>query len=254
MKNIAITAIILLGIQQLNAQSSWNIGISSGCVTNVSKYDNGEETANALFTNNPSKSANLAVNLRKKISEKFSLQTGLNVTQIGFSYALAKDYSLLKPWDRNDDISASTGMLSLPVMAVLNTPKNCSNVRFVFGAGVAIRGINNNWNQNSIEKITPDEGGNTLPTEMTSVTKTTSSISPAITWQIGMERMLKKGNSIGVMLYGNQGLTTIAESTVRYTASNKNYEHTFINRGSFVNIALAYNFAIFGTKKLLKNK
>ncbi len=73
---------------------------------------------------------------------------------------------------------------------------------------------------------------------------------------IGMEKLLRKGNSLSFTFQGNQGLSTISESTVTYTVANKDYTHTFINRGSLVALSLAYNFSPFGTKEastLMKN-
>lgn len=253
MKNIFIAGILgLITISSANAQSNWNMGISTGCVTNMTKFSSGDEVANALFENTPFHSFGLGVNVKYKISEKLSFQTGLNFNQVGFTYGIKKDYSLLKPWEGQEDIAASTFMTSIPALVILRTPVNCSNVRFVFGLGASVRGISNNWDQDQMEQILPDEGGNTTTTYMTASSKTTSTISPAITWQIGIERVLRKGNSFSFMFTGNQGLTTIAESTVDYTASNKNYTHTFINRGSYVNLALVYNFMSFGSAKALK--
>ena len=252
MKNLIVTSILLFSFINLNAQSNWNVGISTGCVTNIAKYSSGNETANALFSNNPSKSIHLAVNFKYKISEKISLQSGFNFTEFGFTYGIAKDYSLLKPFERGDNLSASTCISSIPVLALINTPVNCNNIRFVFGLGATIRGIDSKWDQKDKEEIPADEGGNSKVTYLSAETKTVAALSPAITWQIGIEKVLRKGNTISFVYTGNQGLTTIAESTVQYTASNKNYEHKFINRGSYVSFSIAYSFMPFGSRKALR--
>jgi len=251
-KYLLIPAIIILSTLTIQAQSRWGMGIQHGGVTNISRFSSGDEGANALFSNNFTRSLHFAANVRYKISEKFTFQTGISFTEFGFSYGMAKDYSLKKPFERNEDISATTCISTIPVMVLMNTPVNCNNIRFVFGAGVTLRATDSNWDQTDTKEIAPNESGNTGITYLTAESRTTASISPAITWQIGLEKVLRRGNSISFMYTGNQGLTTIAESEVEYTADNKNYSHTFINRGSFVSFSLAYNFMPFGTRKALK--
>lgn len=252
MKKLILSILLIFPALFIQSQSRWNAGITTGCVTNISKFNSGDETANALFENYPFHSFGLGINVKYKISEKLSFQTGLNFNQIGFTYGIMEDYSLLKPWEGGEELLGTTGMASIPAVVQLRTPLNCSNVRFVFGLGASVRGITNNWNQDEIEEVPANEAANTNASFITAKSKTVANISPAITWQIGIEKVLRKGNSLSFMFTGNQGLTTIAESTVHYTATNKNYTHTFINRGSYVNLALAYNFMSFGSKKALK--
>jgi hypothetical protein len=232
------------------------VGIQTGCVTNLSRFDSGNEEANALFSNNPYKSALLGVNFRYKISDKFSFQSGFHFTEFGFSYGMAKNYSLLKPESRYSDLASSTCISSIPALVVLNTPVNCNNVRFIFGAGFAIRGIDDKWESDSEAEIPANEGANAKTTYMKAQSKTVNGVSPAATWIIGFEKVLSRGNTMSFTFQGTQGFTTIAESTVSYTAGNQEYSHTFINRGSYATMAFAYNFSSFGTRKankLLKN-
>ncbi len=249
MKKLFTFILLLLATGSINAQSRWNVGIQTGCVTNLSRFESGNEEANALFSNNPYKSALLGVNFRYKISEKFAFQSGFHFTEFGFDYGMAKNYSLLKPEKRNSDINTSTCISSIPAMVIMSTPVNCNNVRFIFGAGVSIRGIDTKWKSESEAEITPSEGANAKTTYMTAESKTVNAISPAGTWLIGIEKMLAKGNSFVFSFQGTQGFSTIAESTVHYTASNQDYTHTFINRGSYATMSFAYNFTTFGTRK-----
>lgn len=253
MKKLLLTAFVLISsVIITSAQSRWNIGLETGCVTNVSKYESGNETANALFSNNPHHTGRFAVNFRYKLSDKFSLQTGFDFTEFGFDYALAKDYSLLKPFERSNDISATTCITSVPVMAVINTPLNCTQKRWIFGLGAVVRGVDQKWQNEDFDEVPVSEAGNSKVTYMYSETQSTSSVSAAVTWMIGMEKVLKGGNSFTFTYRGTQGLGTIAESTVNYSVNDKNYTHTFINRGSFVSFAIGYNFMPFGTKKARK--
>lgn len=254
MKKYLLSLFILFSVITLNAQSRWNIGVQTGCATNVSKFESGDEEANALFNNNNFKSISLGVIFKYKISPKFSFQSGFTFTEFGFSYGIAKDYSLLKPRMMEDDIKSSTCISSIPALIVLNTPVNCRNTRFIFGAGFSVRGSDEKWESTGNEEIVASEAANSKNTTMYAETKATSGISAAATWMIGCEKVLKRGNTMSFTFQGNQGLSTIAESTVNYTASDKQYTHTFINRGSYVTFAFAYNFAPFGTRKANKLK
>lgn len=252
MKNSLLLLILSVSIGSINAQSKWNLGIQTGCVTNISKFESGNEEANALFTNNHFKSMQLGVIARYQINEKFSIQSGMNFTEFGFSYGMAKNYSLKKPLERSSDISSSTCITSLPAMFVLNTPKNCSNVRFIFGLGFALRGIDGEWDNQDQAEIPASEGANSKTTMMIAESRTVNELSGAATWMIGMEKVLRKGNTMSFTFQGNQGFSTIAESTVSYTANDQSYTHTFINRGSYATFAFAYNFSTFGTRKANK--
>jgi len=252
MKKYVLLAAFTSLIFAASAQSRWNIGVHTGCITNISKFESGDEEANALFNNNQYHSFSLGVDFRYRISPKFSLVSGLSFTEFGFSYGMAKDYSLLEPRMNDEDITASTCITSLPAILVMNTPTNCRNNRFIFGAGFVVRGIDEQWENTNTHEVTAYEASNSKSTMMTSQTNSSSGVSPAATWLIGMEKVLKKGNTLSFTFQGTQGFTTIAESTVNYTASNKNYTHTFINRGSFVSFAFAYNFSPFGTRKANK--
>jgi hypothetical protein len=253
MKNLILLLALITTGTVATAQSKWNIGIGTGATTNLSKYDSGNEEANALFENNPYQSHNLTVNFRYKISEKLAFQTGLGFSEIGYSYSIAKDYSLLKPMECNDDdIRTGTFISDIPAMIILNTPVNCSKVRFIFGAGFSIRGVNNSWDNQSAGEIKSYEAANSNDTYITAQSGTQATVAPAAIWMIGVERMLKKGNSLSFAFQGTQGFTTISESTVNYTVANKDYTHTFINRGSLVTFSLAYNFMQFGSRNALK--
>ncbi len=251
MKNYLILLALVLSTAA-NAQSKWNMSLGTGAVTNISKFDSGDENANGLFTSNPIQSHNLSLNFRYRICDRLSFQSGLTFAKTGFSYSIAEDYSLLKPMCNKDDINTTSYISSIPVMLVLNTPPNCNNVRFIFGAGAAVRGVDNSWESESRGEIKSYEAANTADTYITASSQTRSTVSPALTWMIGMEKLLRKGNSLSFTFQGNQGLSTISESTVSYTVANQDYTHTFINRGSFVALSLAYNFSPFGTRKANK--
>jgi hypothetical protein len=252
MKKSILIALFLFAVSASFAQSRWNMSVGLGGTTNVVRFDSGDEMANALFRSDHFRSGGLNVGISYKLTDKFSLQSGFDFTEFGFNYTIGKDYSLKEQWTTEPDISASTCITSIPVMFVMRTPKNCSNIRFVFGAGFAVRGIDEEWDVVHTETVSVTESGVQKSAHIAENSRTVNSLSPAITWMLGLEKVFKKGNSFGFYFRGNQGLNTIAESTVNYAVDGKSYTHTFINRGSFANCSIAYNFSAFGTRKALK--
>src|SRR5688572_1538395 len=213
MKNFTLLVVFLTAVTISNAQSNWNIGVATGNVTNISKFDHGDEIANALFDNYPVMSHNVAVNFRYKISEKFSFQTGMSFAEVGFTYAIAKNYSLKdNPFRCGDDgITTTSYMTNFPAMIIMNTPMNCSRIRFIFGAGISVRGVDNSWESVSTGEIPNYEEANSNKTYITAQSGTTTTISPAATWLIGMERVCKKGNSFAFTFQGNQGFNKVSD-------------------------------------------
>lgn len=236
-----------------NAQSRWSVGVQTGCMTNVAKFSSGDEEANALFSNNHFKSAQVGVNFRYSISDRFSFQSGFQFTEIGFSYSMAKDYSLVDFQRPENDLRSSTCITSIPAMMVMQTPFNCLNSRFIFGLGGSVKFMDNKWDTEKQSEVTAEEGNNTGITYLTHESRTKAGVSPSINWMIGIEKVLLKGNILRFSFQASQGLTTVAESDVNYMASNKNYHHTFINRGSTASFSLGYFFQPIGSRRALKN-
>ncbi len=253
MRNLIVVAALSAITLSTNAQSKWSVGVQTGCVTNVAKFSSGDEEANALFSNNYFKTAQVGVNFRYGISDRFSFQSGLQFTEIGFSYSMAKDYSLVDFHRTQNDLRSSTCITSIPAMMVMQTPFNCLHTRFIFGLGGSIKFMDNKWNTEKQSEITADEGNNTGTTYLTHESRTEAAVSPSLNWMIGMEKVLMKGNILRFSFQASQGLTTVAESNVDYVAGNKNYHHTFINRGSTASFTLGYFFQPIGSRKALKN-
>jgi hypothetical protein len=233
-------------------QSRWNLGIQSGCVTNVSRFVSGDEKANALFSNQFTKTVGLTVTAKYKISEKFALVSGLNFTEYGFTYGLAKDYSLLKPFDRNEEIRSTTCVTNIPFMATINTPVNCNNIRFVFGLGVSAGFSDENWKDVTSAEVEVNESSGARMTSVVATSNSVESVSGSATWMIGLEKVLKNGSLFTFYYTGNQGFYDLAKSTVEYQIDGNSYSHTFANRGSFVQFSLGYQFMPFGSRKVQK--
>lgn len=240
---------VVISVSLQSQPLHWSMGLEAGCVTNVAKFAGGDKEANALFTSELYHSGHLAFNVRYRINKWLSLQNGYRFTQLGFSYALARNYSLLKPENRLAKLNTSTCISQVPVMAIINTPADCHKLRWIFGAGVAATAIDSKWESDSKDEIKTAEGVNTSNTYMTEHSQLLHGVSGSITWLIGIEKILKKGNMIDFKFQANPGLDDIAESTVTYIVNDQSYTHRFTNKGSYVSFSFAYYFQPIGSRK-----
>jgi hypothetical protein len=245
----AISVILIFSFSQLYSQSGWNIGIQPGPSTNLSIFGNGNEEASALFGNNMFHGGQISVLSKYHFTEKKAIETGIILSQFGFSYTMSKNYSLKKAFERNEEIKTEIGLITIPVMAVIHTRRNCSNVRFVFGIGAAAQFIENISDESRYSSTKTDEDGNSRTSVLTANTSTTEQLSGSLIWKIGIEKLLKRGGALTFTYTGNQGLNKVAESDVTYNIDGNEYRHQFINRASFVNLAIGYQFRTFGSKK-----
>lgn len=246
---IAISMFLMMSASHIQAQSGWNIGIQPGPTTNLSIFDKGDEEASALFGNNMFHGGQISLLSKYHFTEKKAIETGIIFSQFGFSYGLSKNYSLKKAFERNEEIKTEIGLITIPAMAVIHTRRNCSNVRFVFGIGAAVQFIENIRDESRYASTKADEDGNARTSVLTANTSTTEQMSGSLIWKIGIEKMLKRGGALTFTYTGNQGLNKVAESNVTYNIDGNEYRHQFINRASFVNVAIGYQFRTIGSKK-----
>ncbi len=246
---IAISVLLMMSVDSIHAQTGWNIGIQPGPSTNLSIFDKGDEEASALFGNNMFHGGQISLLSKYHFTERKAIETGIILSQFGFSYGLSKNYSLKKAFERNEEIKTEIGLITIPAMAVIHTRRNCSNVRFVFGIGAAIQFIENIQDESKYSSTKTDENGNARTSVLTANTSTTEQLSGSLIWKIGVEKLLKRGGALTFTYTGNQGLNKVAESDVTYNIDGNEYRHQFINRASFVNLAIGYQFRTFGSKK-----
>src|SRR5205085_8392825 len=141
--------------------------------------------ANALFTNEPFQSVRLAVNARYRINSWMSLQSGFNFTEFGFTYALAENYSLLKPENRLAKLNTSTCISQVPALVIINTPVDCHQLRWIFGAGVMAAGIDDKWESETNTEIKTTENAKTTNTYMSEHSRSLHGATGSIMWLIG---------------------------------------------------------------------
>ena len=253
MKNLILLLSLFIVTETVNGQNNWNIGIQLGALGNSSKFSAGMTDANALFTNNCYGSGQIGFYTRKTINSHFSFQTGFDFSQLGFSYSIAKDYSLLKERDLCPQINIGTCITRIPTSIIYNSKPNCKNVRFIMGIGIAIVAIDNHWDNENMATDEISEIVNSGISNMNAEAHSTSKVSGSFTTLIGCEKVFSRGNMLSFTLQGNCGFAPLAESSVTYLVNNKNYNHVFTNDGSFCGFALCYYFLPVGSKKAIRN-
>lgn len=250
MKKILLLSIIVAFTVSVKAQSQWNIGVQFSALANPSKFYGGMTDANALFTNNPYGSAQIGVSFRRAINNHFSVQSGFDFSEFGFTYTLARDYSLTKAENHYAELRTGTCISRIPVIGIYNSKLNCRNVRFIAGLGFSIEAIDNDWQSENSKTVEGDVLGNSSSSVMKEVTHSTTCMSGSFITLIGLEKVFSRGNMFSLTMQGNWGFAPIAQSTVTYMVNNKNYNHTFSNSGSYCAMTLSYYFLPIGTRKM----
>lgn len=252
-KSLLILAISLFAFT-VNAQNKWNIGIQLGANANHSEFSRGMSDANALFTNTSYGTGQIGFLARRGVSNHFSLQTGLSFSSIGFTYSIAEDYSLLKADEcHGNQLNVGTCITRVPVSLIYNSNLNCKNIRFIAGIGLAVGFIDNKWATEDMKNVEGGELGNTSSSVMRTDVRSTNTANGSFTTLLGVEKVFSRGNMLSLTFEGNWGFNKVAESTVKYTVDNKNYNHTFSNNGSYCGVALTYYFLPVGSKKASRN-
>lgn len=253
MKKTLFILLLVTSCFAANSQSRWGIGVQLGAGGNISEYSGGMSDANALFSNAAHGSGMMGIYARYKIHERWSFQTGFDFSEIGFTYLLSKDYSLLKPCERYGILRTGTCMSRVPALIVYNSKLNCKNIRFIAGTGFALQGIDNNWKSETFNEVNSEEMNeemnNTRVTKMSEETHATATANASFACLLGAEKVFGKGNMLRIAFEGNHGFSPVAKSTVRYTASGKNYEHTFTNYATFFSFGISYFFKPIGSRK-----
>jgi hypothetical protein len=234
------------------AQSNWSMGIQLASVGNDAVYSGGMSGADARFHQNPFNGGSLAFIFRYKISDRWTMQTGLGFTELGFSYAIANNYSLLRRSEHFTFNNSNVCVSEVPAMALYTFKPNCRSWRYFAGIGGKL--VINSGETTMDITTHPDESvGVTGNTFIEQHMHADAFISPCGTFTFGIEKLMKRGNIFSISLVANKGFMEITNSTVRYDLDGTTYEHSFTNYGDYCGLALAYHFKPFGSKKALNS-
>lgn len=244
MKKILSTLLFAGSIMSVSAQTGISYGATFGIGENNAAYAGGMTDAHALFYQNDHDKGSFGFVARYFLDNHWSIQSGLGVSSLGFDFALAKNYSLLKKDDHFTQNGLSITVLQVPFTAIYAFNPNCKNNRWFVGAGFATMSNTSNVNQTSHVLPEGDASSNVSYLDQTM----TSDKFTVLTGQLmgGIEKTFKRGSILQFGLTANFGFSNIATSQVSYTIDNKLYEHTFNNQGDYWGFMLTYYFKPLG--------
>jgi hypothetical protein len=231
-------------------QRGFQYGITLGATGNHSYFEGGSEFAHANFYNNVYGTGALHFSARYFLSERWSLQSGLGFTTMGFESGMAKNYSLLKN-DHFVSVRQDLNITQIPLLAIYSFKPDCKNKNWFLGAGINFSFVTSE-KEKTIFPSQPGNDLNLLPavTNFSATHKLQKENVAGLQFMVGREKKFNKGNRLSLAFVWNIGLSgSFATNTLQYRVENTDYEHVFSNRGDFAGLYLTYTFSTKSTRK-----
>jgi hypothetical protein len=243
MKTIQLLILSCLFANAINSQNNWRWGLGVSSVGNSAMYVGGMKDANARFHQRNFETGVWSVYFRNDFKERWSFETGLQFSQIGFQYAIAENYSLLNKHKQFTSNQISSNTISIPLTLIYRFKPNCNNYRWFVGAGLSLVGVGS---PSVKEKNVNEEGVTSANTNYISQSVNVSS-AYAFNGHLmfGIEKQRNSGRMWSLGIIVNGGLTPLMNSTVNYSIDNVSYNHKFSNYGNYAGLRFAYFFKKF---------
>ncbi len=243
MKKIFYSVLLSACFIAANAQEDRTIrwGGQLGFHGNQSKFSGGDETANALFTNNAKESGMFNFVARYDFNQRWAFTAGMGLNSYGFNFALYKNYSLLSKSRPTTTLSTSYTALQIPIYAIYKFKPNCNNWKWIASAGLT-KTIVGKQNSSGEYNLGNEVSTNISSAQFSYEAATVKRKFYSVGFLIGREKMFKNGSILNFNLYTNLGLSKIAQATTYYTVDNTTYTHNFENRGNYHGFSVAYFF------------
>jgi len=250
MKKIFLLSIsLLIAIQAQAFKRNMQFGLSLFGGTNYTQFSGGSDQAHAGFYKHNIGAGALNFNARYFLDERWSIQSGIGFTNIGFEMGFAKNYSLIKN-DHFIESSTNIEVTQIPLMAIYNFKPDCKNKSWLVGAGFNFmfsdKSVNTTLypNQSKSEAFIMPQLSNFSQTTTAGKFSTTN-----LQLMVGREKKFNKGNRLSVNVIWNIGLAgDIAQSKVNYTIEGPDYEHIFSNQGHYAGLSIGYLFSTKATR------
>jgi hypothetical protein len=255
-KIILLSCILIVGSHSFGTNNKIQYGLSLLGGTNYSQLSGGSDMAHAGFYKHNFGTGAFNFQARYFIDEKWSIQSGIGFTSIGFQIGFAKNYSLIK----NDHFIESTATIEvtqIPLMAIYNFKPDCKNKSWLLGAGFNF--MFSGKDINTVMYPTQSKNETYMMPQLTNFSQTVTAgkfSTTNIQLMAGREKKFNKGNRLSLNIIWNIGLAgNIAQSKVNYTLDGTDYEHIFSNQGHYAGLNISYLFSSKSTRakaKMLK--
>jgi len=245
MKKIFLLSIsMFVAFQSQAFKSNMQYGFSLLGGTNYAQFSGGSDFAHASFYKHNSGTGAFNFNARYFIDERWSVQSGIGFTSIGFEVGFAQNYSLVKN-DHFINSSTNINVTQIPLMAIYNFKPDCKNKSWLVGAGFNFMFSDKNVNTT----VYPTQSKNEiyLMPQLSNYSQTITAGKFSTTnlqLMVGREKKFNKGNRLSLNVVWNIGLAgDIAQSKVNYTLDGTDYEHIFSNQGHYAGLSVSYLFS-----------
>jgi hypothetical protein len=239
---LSITMFVAFQTQAFKGKIHYGLSVLGG--TNYTQLSGGSDFAHANFYKHNFGTGAFNFNARYFIDERWSIQSGLGFTNIGFEIGFAQNYSLVKN-DHFINSTSSINVTQVPLMAIYNFKPDCKNKSWVVGAGFNF--MFSNKNVNTTVYPTQSKNETNLIPQLSNFSQTVTAGKFSTTnlqLMVGREKKFNKGNRLSVNIVWNIGLAgDIAQSKVNYTLDGTDYEHIFSNQGHYAGLSVSYLFS-----------
>lgn len=237
----------LVSIAQEN--DTWRIGAQWGFQGNHADLIGGQTIADSRFEQHDAGGGALNIFARYDYNQHWMLNTGIGLSNYGFEFSLAQNYSLLNRNARRNVIKNDIGVLELPVMIHYKFNPNCKQVKWLVGLGF-IQNLQTGYNQSGTYK----EGNEATPniSYFKSDVVLIGSLFPTIRFSVGREKIFNSGRILNFSMLLNYGFKQSAQTVVTYNIDGKDYQHKFSNQGNFFGFRMAYYLMPIKENKVVK--
>ncbi len=227
------------GMSFAQETNTWRWGLQLGLNGNESKFTSGSANANARFHHNSHGTGMLNVVGRYDLNNHWMIEGGMGLNSLGFSDAIAENYSFINPGKRFTNVETTVGLAELPLMVSYKFNPNCKNWKWFISAGGAAVFVAD------VNKYSEAVKGNDGPSNVVYLSSTTTGNKGGylnLRFAAGREKVYQSGRIFSWAFVWNAGLSEMASNTVNYTIDNQAYSHTFSNHGHFFGFRMAYYF------------
>jgi hypothetical protein len=246
-KNVFLLFLICSCLNTIAFNKNIQYGLSLQGLTNYVERTGGSDLAHKDFYKHNFGSGAINFNARYFIDDRWSLQSGIGFTAIGFDFGFAQNYSLTMN-NHFLNSAASITVTQVPLMLNYSFKPNCSNKYWVVGAGFNFMFSNQDIINKAYTLPVNENVQTLLPVNYFTQTMNASKFANgSLQLMLGREKKFKRGNLLSVNLIWNIGLSgSLATTRVNYILDGMAYEHVFSNHGHYAGLSVAY---LFSSKK-----
>ena len=229
---------------------SLKIGLQLTGLANFNHWQT-SEYIDARFRVRPYLSKSYGIILQERLTDRWSVETGASLIQLGLTTALSTDYRPGRRFESTGTGRSAYGMLVFPLKVIYRLPQRRRSSRsFVtLGSNFFYNGADkDDWFAEGRSTTMDPVTGDTL--RITDQFRAVARFNPSVMGGIGWEKSLSARSAFRLSVTGSVGLTTIVKTFLTFSAANRprfgkpvDSTNELINRGSYLGLELCYLFS-----------